>query len=525
VTATGTLGGNVTSYVTGASYLPFGPLASLTWGNGLVETRTFDARYQPATIELRAGAATLAHYGYAHDPAGNVTAMTDVGDPGYSRAFGYDDLGRLVTANSGEALWGAGGYVYDATGNLDSTMLGASGRMFTYKGATPFLGRVVEVDGDWSTPMSYDEAGNDTSGPLPVSVAGVWHRRRYSPRNLLTEREVETAYCPPLPPPGSLGKGSEPWPGGTTLTKSTTTVSYDARGVRVVQRTSGGLETEHHYFHTPELQPLNLVAPNGRTADVIWFGGRPIADADALTVRMTFTDHLGTPLLQTEWSGQVVWRAEYEPYGEVWTMRAGDPADQPLRFPGQMVTWTGWPGEESYNIFRWYRSGWGRYTQADPIGFRGGINLFGYVDQNPVRFVDPKGLAPCISDPLLANCGPDSGCCTARCIDELRVIKCRADDQAPAFSVAGMLSGAALGAGVAFRYRAPIPWGFAACVIGGGAAGGLGLPVLSAPMPTSDVTAAWAYETLRSCMRNCGQTCGEDQRCLVEDLFSQTWTR
>src|SRR6266508_5450508 len=44
------------------------------------------------------------------------------------------------------------------------------------------------------------------------------------------------------------------------------------------------------------------------------------------------------------------------------------------------------------NIFRWYRSSWGRYTQADPIGLRGGPNVFGYAGARPTRFIDPLGL-------------------------------------------------------------------------------------------------------------------------------------
>jgi hypothetical protein len=34
--------------------------------------------------------------------------------------------------------------------------------------------------------------------------------------------------------------------------------------------------------------------------------------------------------------------------------------------------------EENYNIFRWYRDGWGRYTQSDPLRLRVGSNLYDY---------------------------------------------------------------------------------------------------------------------------------------------------
>jgi RHS repeat-associated protein len=47
------------------------------------------------------------------------------------------------------------------------------------------------------------------------------------------------------------------------------------------------------------------------------------------------------------------------------------------------MTWEG--TEENYKIFRWYRSSWGRYTSADPIGLRGGINQYAYTFDNPIR--------------------------------------------------------------------------------------------------------------------------------------------
>jgi RHS repeat-associated protein len=82
-----------------------------------------------------------------------------------------------------------------------------------------------------------------------------------------------------------------------------------------------------------------------------------------------------------------VWRAEYTPYGPLHTHRTGIAKHQPLRFPGQETT----AGNDlSYNIFRWYRGGWGRYTQSDPIGIPG--KEFPYASDNPILNTDVLGL-------------------------------------------------------------------------------------------------------------------------------------
>jgi RHS repeat-associated protein len=51
---------------------------------------------------------------------------------------------------------------------------------------------------------------------------------------------------------------------------------------------------------------------------------------------------------------------------------------------------------------RWYQPEIGRFVQRDPIGLRGGLNLYGYVKANPLACVDPQGLAgaPSPSDGL-----------------------------------------------------------------------------------------------------------------------------
>jgi RHS repeat-associated protein len=133
----------------------------------------------------------------------------------------------------------------------------------------------------------------------------------------------------------------------------------------------------------------------------------------ATTLYYTFTDQLGTPILQTDGSANIVWRAEHEPYGNVWKMRTGSRTDQPLRLPGQDLSMT-WEGaEENYNVFRWYRAGWGRYTQADPLAVlgrssRAAIEIFTYGRDNPTTTIDPLGLYTTSGGCDGKLCGPPS---------------------------------------------------------------------------------------------------------------------
>jgi RHS repeat-associated protein len=454
--------------VTSAQYLPFGPLTSLSYTNGTTKTMQYDSRYRITENKLTSASGTIADYTYSEDPAGNITAIHDATDPTYNRDFTYDDLNRLVTANSGTSLWGTGSYAYDAMGNLTSRSLGTPpppddgtlslpGRhlhpsaavtgvvdtlAFTYNSTTPQISVATKNGIDHT--VRYDAVGNETS---------YFASRTYSPRNLLAS--VADA----------SGEG----------TPHTISYGYDARGVRVTRSespTSSGA-ANRYFTYLPELQLVAVTdddssniwasghasimsAPVAPSREFGYFDGVPIAEfgpprtpdntplatprrhtpfSVATTLFYTFTDHLGTPILQTDSSGTVVWRAEHEPYGNIWKMRTGSRTDQPLRLPGQDLAMT-WEGtEENYNVFRWYRAGWGRYTQADPISLAMGMNLFRYATDDPLSYSDPLGLvawsqnAPVYhgvdQDTVFKNCGDPSalGCtiphlhalCTCRC--------------------------------------------------------------------------------------------------------------
>jgi RHS repeat-associated protein len=47
-----------------------------------------------------------------------------------------------------------------------------------------------------------------------------------------------------------------------------------------------------------------------------------------------------------------------------------------------------------YRRNRYYEPGSGRFTQEDPIGLAGGVNLYGYAGGDPVNFADPSGEIP-----------------------------------------------------------------------------------------------------------------------------------
>jgi len=162
---------------------------------------------------------------------------------------------------------------------------------------------------------------------------------------------------------------------------------YDAFGRRV-KKTISGTVTHFHYSSAGSL--ISETAGDGSPLrDYIYQNGNLIAIklyGVQAGIYYVVCDHLGTPQQIVNSSGVVVWKAAYQPFGKAQILIETITCN--IRFKGQ------YSDAETglhYNVKRYYNPLTGMYLTPDPIGLEGGINLYPYVKNNPINYIDPTG--------------------------------------------------------------------------------------------------------------------------------------
>jgi RHS repeat-associated protein len=334
--------GGVQQTVTSSiSYYPFGPVALMTYGNGLVRTAAYDLQYRVTSTQTGA----VQNLSYVHDPNENIQDIIDNSDSSNNKSFSYDALNRLEGATG---PWGSLGWTYDNVGNrLTYTDAGGTTN-YTYHTGT---NRLQALTGATTANLTYDANGNTETEDTK--------QHGYSEDNRLIS---------------------------TTMGTVTAEYVYNADSERLIS-TSEGTSKVFHYDKDGQLLSVSL-SDGTVLAEYLYLNQEPVAKPSGLDLNYIHSDHLGTPKIMTDGVGTKVWGIESRPFGDDENLDGN--ADLELRFPGQYHdSETGM----NYNYFRYYMPQVGRYMTTDPLGLLVSPNLYTYVENEPIGNADASGLS------------------------------------------------------------------------------------------------------------------------------------
>src|SRR5262249_56839506 len=101
-------------------------------------------------------------------------------------------------------------------------------------------------------------------------------------------------------------------------------------------------------------------------------------------IRYQFGNHLGSSSLELDEQAQIISYEEYAPYGSTTYQAVRSQTETAKRY-----RYTGKERDEESGLYyhgaRYYAPWLGRWTRCDPVDLQDGLNLYVYVNGNPVR--------------------------------------------------------------------------------------------------------------------------------------------
>lgn len=280
---------------------------------------------------------------YSYNTASQIVQQVD---PGGAHAYGYDSVDRLASAAYPGAT--AESYNYDSVGNRTTSHLSPT------HGYQPFN----QLSSTSTASYAYDSNGDLIS---KTDSSGTW-QYAWDFENRLTQVTRPDAV--------------------------TISYGYDAVGRRIQRTPSNGEVQKYVYDGQDVVRDLHadgsvaLEYLNGPGID------NKIRQTDSANEDLYYTtDHLGSTIALTNDLGEMVEGIGYDSFGN-------STGSSLTRY-----TYTGREFDADTGLYyyraRWYDAQVGRFISEDPLALSGGINLYTYVKNDPVRFIDPSGLTRC----------------------------------------------------------------------------------------------------------------------------------
>ncbi|MDI1257915.1 RHS repeat-associated core domain-containing protein [Aquabacterium sp.] len=360
--------------------------------NGVKAEYTYNDDGSLQGIRHVVAGAEKAKHSYLYDAWGNRKEHAEnLAGSELKYGYEYDELNRLIKAQYSQSVGGTpttnliGQYRYDILNNR-TRQTDKDGNYLNYvydnvNGVPTNVGahqlnqidlyNLAGVKQSTQATLNYDAAGNLTSKTAGNTVQVLNWDANNDLRQVVSQVSTVAG-------------------GTTTVTAYNEIYNYDHEGRRTVrQMQTGNTLYQSQYLYNGQdihkeyaLQWLTPVAAytHGPAED------DPLIHQSSAGNKYYHADGLGSPTLLTDVAGNVQAYKRFDPWGKV------------IGTGGAMPTY-GYTGREPdlstgymYYRARYYDPTLGRFLGRDPIGLEGGLNVYAYVDNNPVNFTDPSGL-------------------------------------------------------------------------------------------------------------------------------------
>ncbi len=367
------------------AYDAAGRLDQVTDSTSGVTTYAYDNFDRPTSKTTPQGTIS-----YAYDAAGRRTSMIVTGQPAVN--YTYDSANRLTQIVQGATIVN---FAYDDANRLTSISR-ANGIIveYGYDQAVDLTSIIYKKDatvlGDLT--YEYDSVGKRTRmggsfarTGLPQTLTST----TYAAANRLTQRAGASLTYDENGNLTSDGTNTYNWNARNQLVAMsgpglTASFQYDASGKRI-NKTINGASTSYLYNGANIAQELSGTTP---TANLLNGGlDKVFTRTDSGGTRTPLTDGLGSTLGLADDAGTFQTQYTYDPFGN--TTGTGTTSTNSSKYTGREEDGTGL----YYYRARYYSPSLQRFISEDPAGFNGGdLNLYAYVGNDPVNFVDPSGL-------------------------------------------------------------------------------------------------------------------------------------